>query len=332
MLNESEAQRRFASFRIPHSAFLITKMTKLSVNEVTKKYADHTALDRMCIDIQEQCIYGLLGPNGAGKTTLIRILNQITAPDSGEVLINGEKLSQSHIARIGYLPEERGLYKKMKVGEQAIYLAELKGIKKAEAKKRLMDWFEKFEIASWWDKKVEELSKGMQQKVQFITTVIHEPDILIFDEPFSGFDPINANLLKEAILDLRKKGATILLSTHNMASVEELCDSITLINRGKSILQGKVSDIKRQHDTHQREIVVRCSDTLKVMNIADTYNNIKVESTDLPDETKLTLFSESPNELLNQLLQVGQLVSFKEVLPSMNDIFIHEVQSQNQAS
>ena len=332
MLNESETQRRFASFRIPHSAFLITKMTKISVNEVTKKYADHTALDRMCIDIQEQCIYGLLGPNGAGKTTLIRILNQITAPDSGEVLINGEKLSQSHIARIGYLPEERGLYKKMKVGEQAIYLAELKGIKKAEAKKRLMDWFEKFEIASWWDKKVEELSKGMQQKVQFITTVIHEPDILIFDEPFSGFDPINANLLKEAILDLREKGATILLSTHNMASVEELCDSITLINRGKSILQGKVSDIKRQHDTHQREIVVRCSDTLKVMNIADTYNNIKVESTDLPDETKLTLFSESPNELLNQLLQVGQLVSFKEVLPSMNDIFIHEVQSQNQAS
>ena len=290
------------------------EMTKISVNEVTKKYADHTALDRMCIDIQEQCIYGLLGPNGAGKTTLIRILNQITAPDSGEVLINGEKLSQSHIARIGYLPEERGLYKKMKVGEQAIYLAELKGIKKAEAKKRLMDWFEKFEIASWWDKKVEELSKGMQQKVQFITTVIHEPD------------------MKEAILDLREKGATILLSTHNMASVEELCDSITLINRGKSILQGKVSDIKRQHDTHQREIVVRCPDTLKVMNIADTYNNIKVESTDLPDETKLTLFSESPNELLNQLLQVGQLVSFKEVLPSMNDIFIHEVQSQNQAS
>ena len=218
-------------------------MTKISVNEVTKKYADHTALDRMCIDIQEQCIYGLLGPNGAGKTTLIRILNQITAPDTGEVLINGEKLSQSHIARIGYLPEERGLYKKMKVGEQAIYLAELKGIKKAEAKRRLMEWFERFEIASWWDKKVEELSKGMQQKVQFITTVIHEPDILIFDEPFSGFDPINANLLKEAILDLRDKGATILLSTHNMASVEELCDSITLINKGKSILQGKVSDI-----------------------------------------------------------------------------------------
>ena len=286
----------------------------------------------MCIDIPEHCIYGLLGPNGAGKTTLIRILNQITAPDSGEVLIDGVKLNQKHIARIGYLPEERGLYKKMKVGEQAIYLAELKGIKKAEAQKRLKVWFDKFEISGWWDKKVEELSKGMQQKVQFITTIIHEPDILIFDEPFSGFDPINANLLKESILGLRDKGATILLSTHNMASVEELCDSITLINNGKSILQGKVGDIKRQHDTHQREIIVRCDDFTKLMSVADTYNNIKVEHTDLADETKLTLFSESPNELLGQLLQVGQLVSFKEVLPSMNDIFIQEVQSQTQAS
>ena len=307
-------------------------MTKISVNEVTKKYADQIALDRICIDIPEHCIYGLLGPNGAGKTTLIRILNQITAPDSGEVLINGEKLSQKHIARIGYLPEERGLYKKMKVGEQAIYLAELKGIKKTEAQKRLKMWFDKFEISGWWDKKVEELSKGMQQKIQFVTTIIHEPDILIFDEPFSGFDPINANLLKEAILELRDKGATILLSTHNMASVEELCDSITLINNGRSILQGRVGDIKRQHDTHQREIIIRCDDTLKVMNIADTYNNIKVEPTDQPDETKLTLFSTSPNDLLNQLLQIGQLVSFKEMLPSMNDIFIQEVQSQNQAS
>ena len=307
-------------------------MAEITINEVTKRYADHTALDRMCIDIPNRCIYGLLGPNGAGKTTLIRILNQITAPDSGEVLVDGEKLCQKHIARIGYLPEERGLYKKMKVGEQAIYLAELKGIKKGEAKKRLMQWFERFEIAGWWDKKVEELSKGMQQKVQFITTIIHEPEILIFDEPFSGFDPINANQLKESMLELRDKGATILLSTHNMASVEELCDSITLINHGRSILQGKVGDIKRQHDTHQREIVVRCDDTLKVMNIADTYNNIKVEPTDVAGETKLTLFSASPNDLLRQLLEVGQLVSFKEVLPSMNDIFIREVQSQNQAS
>lgn len=307
-------------------------MTKITVHEVTKKYADHLALDRMCIDIPEHCIYGLLGPNGAGKTTLIRILNQITAPDSGEVLIDGIKLNQKHIARIGYLPEERGLYKKMKVGEQAIYLANLKGIGKVEAQKRLKEWFERFEISSWWDKKVEELSKGMQQKVQFITTVIHKPDILIFDEPFSGFDPINANLLKESILELRDKGATILLSTHNMASVEELCDSITLINKGQSILQGKVGDIKRQHDTQQREIIVRCDDFNKVMSVADTYNNIKVEHTDLADETKLTLFAESPNELLRQILEIGQLVSFKEVLPSMNDIFIQEVQSQTQAS
>ena len=306
-------------------------MTKISVNEVTKKYADHTALDRMCIDIPEHCIYGLLGPNGAGKTTLIRILNQITAPDSGQVLIDGEPLCQKHITHIGYLPEERGLYKKMKVGEQATYLAELKGIKKAEAQKRLKAWFDKFEISGWWDKKVEELSKGMQQKVQFITTVIHEPDILIFDEPFSGFDPINANLLKESILELRDKGATILLSTHNMASVEELCDSITLINNGKSILQGKVNDIKRQHDTHKREIIVRTDDARKIYSLGDTYNNIKVEPTDLPDEMRMTLFCESSNELLNQLLSIGQLVSYKEVLPSMNDIFIQEVQSKKQA-
>ena len=307
-------------------------MTKIYVNGVTKRYADHTALDRMCIDIPEHCIYGLLGPNGAGKTTLIRILNQITAPDSGEVLIDGEKSSQKQIARIGYLPEERGLYKKMKVGEQAIYLAELKGIKKAEAQKRLKTWFDKFEISGWWDKKVEELSKGMQQKIQFVTTIIHEPEILIFDEPFSGFDPINANLLKESILGLRDKGATILLSTHNMASVEELCDSITLINKGKSILQGKVGDIKRQHDTHKREIIIRTEDPQPIYALGDTYNNIKVEPTEVSDEMKLTTYSESSNELLSQMLQIGQLVSYKEVLPSMNDIFIQEVQSKNQDS
>ena len=307
-------------------------MTKISIQEVTKRYADHTALDRMCIDIPEHCIYGLLGPNGAGKTTLIRILNQITAPDSGEILINGEKLCQSHIARIGYLPEERGLYKKMKVGEQAIYLAELKGIKKAEAQKRLKEWFKRFEIDGWWDKKVEELSKGMQQKVQFITTVIHEPNILIFDEPFSGFDPINANLLKESILGLRDKGATILLSTHNMASVEELCDSITLINKGKSILQGRVGDIKRQHDTQKREIIIRSDDPQAIYGMANTYDNITVEPTEVSDETKVTTVNASSNELLSRLLQVGQLVSYKEVLPSMNDIFIQEVQSQTQDS
>ena len=307
-------------------------MANITINEVTKRYGNYIALDRICIDIPERCIYGLLGPNGAGKTTLIRILNQITAPDSGSVLINGEKIGPKHIAHIGYLPEERGLYKKMKVGEQAIYLAELKGIKKAEAQRRLKVWFDKFEIGGWWDKKVEELSKGMQQKVQFITTIIHDPEILIFDEPFSGFDPINANLLKESILELRDKGATIMLSTHNMASVEELCDSITLVNHGKSILQGKVSEIKRQHDTHKREIIIRTNDKQQVFALSDTYNNIKVEPTDIDDELKLTLFTTSPNELLSQLMGIGQLVSFKEVLPSMNDIFIQEVKSQNQAS
>ena len=243
---------------------------KIEVINVSKRFAEHVALNNLSLAVPEQSVYGLLGPNGAGKTTLIRILNQITGPDSGQVLIDGEPLKPQHVERIGYLPEERGLYKKMKVGEQAIYLAQLKGISKAEATQRLKQWFEKFEIGEWWNKTVEELSKGMQQKVQFITTVIHEPDILIFDEPFSGFDPINANLLKESILELRDKGATILLSTHNMNSVEELCDSITLINKGEKILEGKVDEIKAQHRTN----------------------------------------NEAP-------------------LPSMNDIFIQEVQSKN---
>ena len=220
---------------------------KIEVTNVTKRYGEHVALSNVSLTVPEQSIYGLLGPNGAGKTTLIRILNQITGPDTGQVLIDGEPLRPQHVERIGYLPEERGLYKKMKVGEQAIYLAQLKGVSKAEATRRLKAWFERFEIGEWWNKKVEELSKGMQQKVQFITTVIHEPDILIFDEPFSGFDPINANLLKESILELREQGATILLSTHNMNSVEELCDSITLINKGETILDGKVSEIKDRH-------------------------------------------------------------------------------------
>ena len=220
---------------------------KLEVINVTKRFDKHVAPNNVSLSVPAQSVYGLLGPNGAGKTTLIRILNQITGPDSGQILIDGKPLRPQHVERIGYLPEERGLYKKMKVSEQAIYLAQLKGISKPEATRRLKAWFEKFEIGEWWNKTVEELSKGMQQKVQFITTVIHEPDILIFDEPFSGFDPINANLLKESILELRDKGATILLSTHNMNSVEELCDSICLINKGEKILEGKVSEIKAQH-------------------------------------------------------------------------------------
>ena len=233
---------------------------KIEVTNLTKRYADHLALNNVSLSVPEQSIYGLLGPNGAGKTTLIRILNQITGPDSGQILIDGEPLTPKHTERIGYLPEERGLYKKMKVGEQAIYLAQLKGIQKAEAERRLKQWFEKFEIEGWWNKTVEELSKGMQQKIQFITTVIHEPDILIFDEPFSGFDPINANLLKESILELREKGATILLSTHNMNSVEELCDSISLINKGEKILEGKVTEIKQQHRSATDQVAPSMND------------------------------------------------------------------------
>ena len=299
-------------------------MTKISINEVTKKYADHTALDRMCIDIPERCIYGLLGPNGAGKTTLIRILNQITAPDSGEVLINGEKLCQKHIACIGYLPEERGLYKKMKVGEQAIYLAELKGIKKAEAQKRLKVWFDKFEISGWWDKKVEELSKGMQQKIQFITTIIHEPDILIFDEPFSGFDPVNATLLKNEILALRDKGATVIFSTHNMASVEELCDDIALIDKSKVVLSGSVASIRRSYSRNLFEVTVLAGDASLSLPAEFQLHGTAVG--DGEEKLRVTLpEGRTANDLLAALMPQRQIVSINELLPSMNDIFVETV-------
>ena len=221
-------------------------MAFLEVKNVRKQYANHLALDNVSLEIEKQHVYGLLGPNGAGKTTLIRIINNITAPDSGEVLLNGKPLNANDTARIGYLPEERGLYKKMKVGEQALYLCQLKGLSKPDALKRLKYWFEKFEIENWWDKKVEELSKGMAQKVQFITTVLHQPELLIFDEPFSGFDPVNADLLKREILELRDNGATIIFSTHNMESVEAICDDISLINHSRVVLQGSVSDIQQQ--------------------------------------------------------------------------------------
>ena len=304
---------------------------KIEVRNVTKRYADQLALNDLSLQVPEQSIYGLLGPNGAGKTTLIRILNQITGPDTGQVLIDGELLSPKHIERIGYLPEERGLYKKMKVGEQAIYLAQLKGINKIEAEKRLKVWFEKFQILDWWNKTVEELSKGMQQKVQFITTVIHEPDILIFDEPFSGFDPINANLLKESILSLQEKGATILLSTHNMSSVEELCDSISLINKGEKILEGKVSDIKRHYHTSTHEITVYSENRQAIMALTDDFN-LKIENGDATDTLKITFVGESPKALLTRIMDLGTLVSYQEILPSMNDIFIEEVQSKNAQS
>ena len=285
-------------------------MNYLEINNVSKTYGTKKVLNDISIKVPKQSIYGLLGPNGAGKTTLIRILNQITMPDSGQVILDGKPLSPKDIANIGYLPEERGLYKKMKVGEQAIYLAQLKGMERREAERRLRHWFIKFEIASWWDKKVEELSKGMQQKIQFIVTVIHEPKLLIFDEPFSGFDPINVNLLKHEILELRDKGATILFSTHNMASVEELCDNIMLINKGEKILEGSVYDIKQRFKNHSYDVVYRPFDG--------------------SGEKQLTVSSTEPNELIRDIISKGELVSFNEILPSMNDIFINLVSSSNQ--
>ena len=240
-------------------------MAFLEVENVVKQYAGHRALDGVSLSVPENTVYGLLGPNGAGKTTLIRIINCITAPDSGEVRLNGKLLTPADVQRIGYLPEERGLYKKMKVGEQALYLAQLKGMTKNDALKALKFWFEKFEIQAWWDKKVEELSKGMAQKVQFITTILHQPELLIFDEPFSGFDPVNADLLKREILELREKGATIIFSTHNMETVEDLCENISLVDRSKIVLQGKVSDIRKAHTTHTYR--VRSNSAIEVGSI-----------------------------------------------------------------
>lgn len=301
-------------------------MNIIEINEVTKNFSGHLALDKISLQIPRQSIYGLLGPNGAGKTTLIRILNQITAPDSGTVTIDGEPLNRNHISKIGYLPEERGLYKKMKVGEQAIYLAQLKGLSQNEASKRLKEWFEKFEIAEWWDKKVEELSKGMQQKIQFITTIIHDPEILILDEPFSGFDPVNANLLKETILELREKGATIMLSTHNMASVEEMCDSITLINHGKKILEGRVDDIKHNEGISKLEIVFS-TDEETADSISQQFN-VDIERGN--DHYSIIIPQNDDNRsLVHHIIDMTHLISYKEVLPTMNEIFIRKVKPEN---
>ena len=299
-------------------------MILFSTKDVSKTYANHKALDKVSIDVEKGSVFGLLGPNGAGKTTLIRIINQITAPDEGEIFFKGEPLRAEHVHNIGYLPEERGLYKKMKVGEQAIYLAELKGLKKSDAKKRLEYWFDKFDILNWWNRKVEELSKGMQQKVQFITTVLHEPELLIFDEPFSGFDPVNANLLKEEILNLKSKGATIIFSTHNMESVEAICDSIALINKSKKILDGRVSEIKQRFKNNEFEIVIP-----KEANIRD----FLIQGVDLIDNSiynqtsvsRLSIEQGRNADLISNILKTTDIISYKEVLPSMNDIFIQTV-------
>lgn len=298
----------------------------IKINNVSKTYGDYKALNNISINVPKQSIYGLLGPNGAGKTTLIRMLNQITAPDEGEIIFNGEKLNRNHISDIGYLPEERGLYKAMKVGEQAIYLAQLKGVSKKDAEKRLKQWFHKFEITDWWDKKVEELSKGMQQKIQFIVTVIHNPQLLIFDEPFSGFDPINVNLLKKEILELRNKGATIIFSTHNMASVEELCDNIMLINKGEKVLEGSVYQIKQDFKDHSFEVVLKRKDT-ETINLPDGFTIVS-EKEDKNEETTLVISSDkenNPNTLINYLTEKGTIVSYRELLPSINDIFINKI-------
>lgn len=305
----------------------------LEINNVVKNYGNFTALNNVSLQIPKGSVFGLLGPNGAGKTTLIRIINQITMPDSGFVFLDGEKLSPKHTANIGYLPEERGLYKSMKVGEQALYLAQLKGLSKSDAKKRLKYWFEKFDIAAWWDKKIEELSKGMAQKVQFIVTVLHEPKLLIFDEPFSGFDPINAQLIAKEILQLRDEGATIIFSTHRMESVEELCDDIALIHKSNKILEGKLVDIKRKFRTNTYQIGVNTKNPNEVTNLLKS--NFEVSPADFKlfgDElifnVKLTN-NQSSNDLLSLLSNHGEVKHFVEMIPSANDIFIEAVSKSN---
>ena len=302
-------------------------MLLFEARNVTKRYATQLALDEVSISVPAQSIFGLLGPNGAGKTTLIRIINQITAPDSGSILLNGQPMRPEDVLKIGYLPEERGLYKKMKVGEQALYLAQLKGLNHAEAMRRLKYWFKKLEITDWWGKKVEELSKGMQQKVQFVTTVLHEPKLLIFDEPFTGFDPINVNQIKNEILFLRERGATIIFSTHNMSSVEELCDNITLINKAKTILEGRVDKIRSEWAASEYDVVIdgevtpesNAHFTILRSSFEHGKSVIRLKSQDVRD----------PNLIIRAMAASGQIISFNPALPSMNDIFIRVVEAKN---
>ncbi len=305
-------------------------MNLLLAEHIEKQYAHHKALDDVSIAVQKQSVFGLLGPNGAGKTTLIRIINQITAPDKGELFFNGEKLQAKHVSQIGYLPEERGLYKKMKVGEQALYLAQLKGMKKSEAREKLKIWFKRFDIYSWWDKKVEELSKGMAQKIQFITTVLHQPQLLILDEPFSGFDPINTNLLKEEILKLRNEGATIIFSTHNMESVEAICDHIALINQSKKILDGNVKEIRNSFKKNIFEITFKGNLIAFTNALWTGYELLNTKSDgDYTIAQVKTLSSNNPNELLKSVLPEVEVHGLQEILPSMNEIFISKIKEQN---
>jgi ABC-2 type transport system ATP-binding protein len=294
----------------------------LEIRNIEKSYSAHKALDDVSLTIPSGKIYGLLGPNGAGKTSLIRIINQITGPDAGSVLFDGEKLNQSHISQIGYLPEERGLYKKMKVGEQLLYLAQLKGLNKTEAIDKLKEWFIKFEIKTWWDKNVEDLSKGMQQKIQFVATVLHQPKLIILDEPFSGFDPINANIIKDEILELKQKGSTIIFSTHRMESVEELCDYVALINKSKKVLEGKKEDIKSMYNPHTFTVKFEGSLPENLLSVALVSNE---------NGTAILKKHENANsdDILKELIGRIQIKAFIENEASMNDIFINAVQSTN---
>jgi ABC-2 type transport system ATP-binding protein len=299
----------------------------LSAQHITKRYTTHTALDDVSIQIPKGSIFGLLGPNGAGKTSLIRIITQITAPDQGEVFFKGELLAPKHIAHIGYLPEERGLYKKMKVGDQLLYLARLKGLSKDAAMDKLKEWFKKFEIQTWWGKNVEDLSKGMAQKIQFVATVLHEPELLILDEPFTGFDPVNANLIKDEILKLRDKGCTIIFSTHRMESVEELCDNIALINKSKKILDGPTKTIKNQYKTNTYVVegegkLVSLPSQFDVRSMQEGEDGFFKAIIRLPQGVL-------PNQLIEVLIGQVQVHSFVEHIPSMNEIFIRNVTGQS---
>lgn len=299
----------------------------ISIRNIVKQYATHRALSDVSMEIEQGKVFGLLGPNGAGKTSLIRILNQITAPDSGEILFNGEHLTRKHIEHIGYMPEERGLYKKMEIGEQIIYLARLKGISRAEALRRAKYWFEKLEIQAWWNKKIEDLSKGMQQKAQFVATVLHEPSLLILDEPFSGFDPVNAQLIKNEILELNKKGTTIIFSTHRMESVEEMCDSIALLNLSRKILDGKVKEIKRSY----RNSTYLLEYQGQRQNIAAEapFQLLNEAATDEGQRITLRLKEgRRPNDALQYILPLATVAHFEELIPTMNEIFINMVNKQ----
>jgi ABC-2 type transport system ATP-binding protein len=300
----------------------------LEVKNVVKHYGDYTALNSVSLQVPKGSIYGLLGPNGAGKTTLIRIINQITMPDAGEVLLDGKKLSPEHVQYIGYMPEERGLYKTMKVGEQCLYLAQLKGMSRHDANIQLKYWFEKFEIENWWNKKIQELSKGMAQKVQFIVTVLHQPKLLILDEPFSGFDPVNANLIKDEIIALNKKGTSIIFSTHRMESVEEMCDYIALIHKSNKLIEGKIDEVKKEHRSNKFQIGIMTSNIEGLMyDLTQKFTVGQTNFKSLNDDLKLEidLGTNTTNELLQILTSRGQVTHFTENIPSINDIFIKTV-------